>query len=51
MPRILLDGAPFADPTSLLPQPDHYVTRLLHSGGVPLDSPGVGWGPLPAVRI
>ena len=36
-PRLLLDDPPFADPTSLFIQPDHYVTRLLHAGG---DRPG-----------
>src|SRR4051812_4994125 len=46
--RLLLDDEPFADPTSLFLQPDHYVTRLLHSGGVPLSALGVGRGPLPA---
>src|SRR4051794_38201909 len=46
-PRILLDDAPFADPASLFIQPDHYVTRLLHAGGVSLDRLGVGAGPLP----
>jgi glucuronate isomerase len=46
-PRILLDDAPFTDPASLLVQPDHYVTRLLHAGGVSLDRLGVGEGPLP----
>lgn len=46
-PRLLLDDRPFADPASLFLQPDHYVTRLLHSGGVPLSSLGVGRGPLP----
>ncbi|AGZ41650.1 glucuronate isomerase [Actinoplanes friuliensis] len=45
-PRILLDDTPFADPASLLIQPDHYVTRLLHAGGVQLDRLGVGEGPL-----
>ena len=49
-PRILLDDAPFADPTSLFIQPDHYVTRLLHAGGVGLDRLGVGEGPLPEAR-
>jgi glucuronate isomerase len=49
-PRILLDDAPFADPTSLFIQPDHYVTRLLHAGGVGLDRLGVGEGPLPEER-
>jgi glucuronate isomerase len=49
-PRILVDDAPFVDPTSLFIQPDHYVTRLLHAGGVPLDRLGVGEGPLPEER-
>jgi glucuronate isomerase len=49
-PRVLLDDEPFTDPTSLLIQPDHYVTRLLHAGGVPLDELGVGEGPLPEDR-
>lgn len=43
---LLLDDQPFADPTSLLITPDHYVTRLLHASGVPLDELGVGRGPL-----
>ena len=46
-PRLLLDDEPFADPASLLVTPDHYVTRLLHASGVPLDVLGVGRGPLP----
>ncbi|MFI7542430.1 glucuronate isomerase [Actinoplanes sp. NPDC049599] len=49
-PRVLLDDEPFADPASLLIQPDHYVTRLLHAGGVSLDALGVGAGPLPEDR-
>ena len=49
-PRILVDDTPFTDPTSLLVQPDHYVTRLLHAGGVSLDQLGVGEGPLPEDR-
>jgi glucuronate isomerase len=49
-PRILRDDTPFADPTSLFIQPDHYVTRLLHAGGVPLADLGVGEGPLPEDR-
>jgi glucuronate isomerase len=49
-PRILVDDEPFADPTSLLIQPDHYVTRLLHANGVPLEALGVGAGPLPEDR-
>ncbi len=49
-PQILVDDQPFADPTSLLVQPDHYVTRLLHASGVGLDQLGVGEGPLPEPR-
>ncbi|WP_433729711.1 glucuronate isomerase [Actinoplanes sp. CA-051413] len=45
-PRILLEDTPFADPTSLFIQPDHYVTRLLHAGGIPLSDLGVGEGPM-----
>ena len=45
-PRLLLDNQPFADPASLFVTPDHYVTRLLHASGVPLDALGVGRGPL-----
>lgn len=45
-PQILVDDEPFADPASLLITPDHYVTRLLHATGVPLEELGVGEGPL-----
>ncbi|NUS56456.1 MAG: glucuronate isomerase [Streptomycetaceae bacterium] len=45
--RLLVDDEPFGDPASLLISPDHYVTRLLHAAGVPLDRLGVGEGPLP----
>ncbi|MDQ0373804.1 glucuronate isomerase [Cellulomonas humilata] len=44
--RLLLEDQPFPDPTTLLITPDHYVTRLLHASGVPLDRLGVGQGPL-----
>jgi len=49
-PQLLVDDVPFADPTSLLLQPDHYVTRLLHANGVSLDDLGVAAGPLPEAR-
>jgi glucuronate isomerase len=49
-PQLLLQDTPFADPTSLFIQPDHYVTRLLHAGGISLDRLGVGEGPLPEDR-
>src|SRR5690349_9577043 len=46
-PRVLLDNEPFRDPASLFVTPDHYVTRLLHASGVPLESLGVAAAPLP----
>ncbi|GEA87526.1 glucuronate isomerase [Cellulomonas cellasea] len=45
-PQWLADDVPFADPTSLLITPDHYVTRMLHAQGVPLHDLGVGQGEL-----
>jgi glucuronate isomerase len=45
-PRLLLDNEPFPDPATLFVTPDHYVTRLLHADGVPLDGLGVGQGAL-----
>jgi glucuronate isomerase len=45
-PAILLDDVPFRDPAQLFVTPDHYVTRLLHASGVPLEALGVGQGPL-----
>ena len=40
-PRWLAEDAPFPEPASLLITPDHYITRMLYSQGVPLDSLGV----------
>ena len=40
-PRWFADNEPFDDPTSLLVTPDHYLTRMLYSQGVPLESIGV----------
>ena len=40
-PRWFADDEPFADPTSLLITPDHYVFRMLYSQGIPLESLGV----------
>lgn len=45
-PQLLLDDQPFPDPATLFVTPDHYVTRLLHASGVPLDALGVGRGAL-----
>ncbi|SDO87904.1 glucuronate isomerase [Nakamurella panacisegetis] len=49
-PTMLLSDEAFADPTSLLLQPDHYVTRMLHANGTPLTELGVGEGPLPEAK-
>jgi glucuronate isomerase len=38
---MLLDDEPFGDPAALLITPDHYVTRMLHAVGVPLDRLGL----------
>ena len=43
---LLREDEHFSDPASLLVTPDHYVTRLLHAHGVPLDRLGVAAGPL-----
>ena len=42
----LADDTAFADPTSLLITPDHYVNRMLHAHGVQLSELGVGQGAL-----
>lgn len=39
--RLLATDEPFTDPASLLVTPDHYVTRLLHSHGVPMADLGL----------
>jgi len=40
-PRLLLDDAPFPDPVELLVRHDHYVTRMLHASGIPLERLGI----------
>ncbi|HEX5199903.1 glucuronate isomerase [Paractinoplanes rhizophilus] len=40
-PRVLADDEPFPDPARLLIVPDHYVTRMLLSQGIPPDRLGV----------
>jgi glucuronate isomerase len=40
-PRWFADNAPFSDPVSLLLTPDHYITRMLYSQGLSLESLGV----------
>ncbi len=39
--RLLADDDAFPDPAQLLITPDHYVTRLLHAHGVPLEALGL----------
>lgn len=39
---LLANDLPFVDPAELLVTNDHYVTRLLHSGGVELSQLGLG---------
>ncbi len=43
-PRWFAENEPFADPAALLITPDHYVFRMLHSQGVPLEAVGLGVG-------
>ena len=38
----IAQDVPFGDPTSLLISPDHYVVRLLHANGVPMEALGAG---------
>ncbi len=45
-PQWLADDTPFADPTTLLLTPDHYINRLLHANGVDLEHLGVAQGEL-----
>jgi glucuronate isomerase len=49
---LLADNEPFSDPASLFVSPDHYVTRMLHAHGVPLERLGVpaSAGPLGEAR-
>ncbi|WOH19182.1 glucuronate isomerase [Paenarthrobacter sp. GOM3] len=35
---VIEQNTPFPDPAALLVTPDHYVTRLIHASGVPLDA-------------
>lgn len=38
---VLADDAPFPDPASLFVTPDHYLTRMLVSQGVPMEALGI----------
>ncbi len=40
-PRWFAENEPFPDPAQLFVTPDHYIFRMLHSQGVPLEALGV----------
>ena len=40
-PSLLAENTPFPEPTSLLIIPDHYIFRMLHSRGVPMEDLGI----------
>jgi glucuronate isomerase len=55
-PGLLLHNLPFGDPAELLIRRDHYITRLIHAAGVPLERLGVaeranGAGPAPGREV
>ena len=40
-PALMAEDAPFPEPTALLITPDHYIFRMLHSQGVPMEAMGI----------
>jgi glucuronate isomerase len=40
-PALLAENAAFPEPAALLITPDHYIFRMLHSQGIPMESLGV----------
>jgi glucuronate isomerase len=47
---VIENNTPFPDPAALLVSPDHYVTRLIHASGVPLDKLRAGGTSTPESR-
>jgi glucuronate isomerase len=47
---VIENNTPFPDPAALLVSPDHYVTRLIHANGVPLDRLRAGGATTPESR-
>jgi glucuronate isomerase len=47
---VIENNTPFPDPAALLVSPDHYVTRLIHASGVPLDKLRAGDASTPESR-
>jgi glucuronate isomerase len=48
---VIEQDLPFPDPAALLVTPDHYVTRLIHAGGVPMDQLGLGGAPADSRQV
>ena len=40
-PRLLVEDRAFSDPAELFVRHDHYVTRLMHAAGIPLERLGI----------
>ena len=47
---VIEQDTPFPDPAALLVSPDHYVTRLIHANGVPMDQLLAGTASAPESR-
>ena len=47
---VIEQNTPFPDPSALLVSPDHYVTRLIHANGVPMDQLLAGTASAPESR-
>ena len=47
---VIEQNTPFPDPAALLVSPDHYVTRLIHANGVPMDQLLAGTASAPGSR-
>ncbi|BAS07147.1 uronate isomerase [Arthrobacter sp. Hiyo4] len=47
---VIEHNTPFPDPAALLVSPDHYVTRLIHANGAPLDKLRAGGPTTPESR-
>lgn len=47
---VIEHNTPFPDPAALLVSPDHYVTRLIHANGAPLDKLRTGGATAPESR-
>lgn len=48
---LLASDRPYSDPAELFITADHYVTRLLHASGVPLDQLGLGSSTTPPREV